>query len=70
MINWGKISQNMAAAMLLCALGWGPPHAAMATASKASTEASFTAFEASVEKTKDAMMGDPEEALKIALNAV
>lgn len=43
---------------------------AMPSATNAPLEARFAAFDASVEKTKNAMMGDPEEALRIALDAV
>lgn len=48
----------------------GLPQAASARQAGVVDEASFAAFEASVEKTKNAMMGDPEEALKTAQNAV
>lgn len=59
-----NIRHTFAKMVLLCALGCSFPAVA------APDDARFAAFEASVEKTKDAMMGDPEEALKIAQNAV
>ena len=66
------ITGNAVTALLFCALVNVVPQAATAAPADMSApiEASFAAFETSVQKTKDAMMGDPEEALKIALSAV
>jgi signal transduction histidine kinase/ActR/RegA family two-component response regulator len=63
------LSQKLLIALFLCVVGCALPQAGWAER-KTISEPSFAAFDASVEKAKEAMMGDPEEALKIGLNAV
>jgi signal transduction histidine kinase/ActR/RegA family two-component response regulator len=69
MIAKPRLSHKLLIALFVCVIGLALPQATLAAPATV-TDRNFAAFDASVEKAKKAMVGDPEEALKFALIAV